>query len=190
MSLVDSKWYALQVRPKWEQRVARVLSMKGYTVFAPTFTMRKTGASRVSETAAPIFPAYVLCRYEERMTHRMVDSPGVIRIVGYGHTPAPVDDGEMASLHLLYASGAPSYPWHYYCSGQRVRVMGGALAGVEGYFVRIKGDLRVVVNLTLLQRSVMVEFDGGMVETLPSTPKPAATVHAWRERREHALDVA
>ena len=182
MSLVDFKWYALQVRPKWEQRVARVLSLKGYTVFAPTFTIRKPGRPRGSDTTAPIFPAYVLCRYEATVAHRMVDSPCVIRLVGYGHTPTPVDDREMASLQLLYASGLPSYPWQYYRRGQRIRVTSGALAGVEGYFVRIKGTDRVIVNLTILQRSIMVEFDGAMVEALPSVPEPAVVAHAWRER--------
>lgn len=169
--LIDSKWYALQVKAKWEERVSLALMMKGYDVFAPTFLTKKVRRGRAGQVRVPMFPTYVFCRYDRTIAQRMVESPGVIRLVGFGNQPTSVDDGEIASLQVLYHSGAPASPWQFFKDGQRVRITSGVLKGVEGHFVRDKDARRVIINITLLQRSVMVELDGELIDALP-TPTP------------------
>lgn len=166
MSLIDMKWYALQVRPKWEEHASHSLSMKGYHIFSPTYISRKRRRGRVIEARVPIFPTYLFCRYQSTIRQRMIESPGVVRIVGFGDTPASVDDAEINSMQTLYYSCERAQPWHYIQDGTRVRITSGALKGVEGIFVRAKNSSRVVVNITLLQRSLMVEVDGDDLDPL------------------------
>ncbi len=48
--------------------------------------------------------------------------------------------------------------------GDLVRVKTGALKGLEGFLVRKKGLTRLIISVSLLERSVAAEVDAGTVE--------------------------
>src|SRR5207253_11357789 len=86
--------------------------------------------------------------------------PGVDSVVGSGKEPEPIPDSEIAAIDTVLKSGLPSEPWPYLPEGQRIRIDKGALTGLEGVVVKGKnGEWRMVVSVTLLQRSVIVEID-------------------------------
>jgi transcription antitermination factor NusG len=86
-------------------------------------------------------------------------TPGVQQIVGVGRTPMPVEEREMESIRQVLSSGLPSLPWPYMHVGERVRVNYGSLVNLEGILVNFKGSNRVVLSVTMLQRSVAMEID-------------------------------
>jgi len=57
-------------------------------------------------------------------------------------------------------------PWPFLRIGQRVRVEYGALRDVEGILLQTKGTQRLVLSVSLLQRSVAVEVDRDCVTPL------------------------
>jgi transcription antitermination factor NusG len=71
----------------------------------------------------------------------------------------PISDEEIQALQLALSSGMPKQPWPYLEVGQRVRVNYGTLSGLEGILVNVKGNHRVVLSVTLLQRSVALEVE-------------------------------
>src|SRR6185295_14634244 len=78
---------------------------------------------------------------------------------------APVDDAEIEAIHRLQRSELALMPYPYLRDGQRVRIVEGALAGVEGILVRRKANRDLlVVSINLLNRSVAVEVECGAVE--------------------------
>ena len=90
-------------------------------------------------------------------------TPGLISIVGIAKRPVPVDEAEIAAIRTLVSSGLSPQPWPYLQVGQRVRIEHGPLAGVEGMLQSFKGSQRIVLSVSLLQRSVAAEIDGGWV---------------------------
>jgi transcription antitermination factor NusG len=56
-------------------------------------------------------------------------------------------------------SGVPVEPWPFVREGQPVTIAYGPLAGVDGLVLKIKKQYRLVVSITLLQRSISVEID-------------------------------
>jgi len=109
-------------------------------------------------------------------------TPGVIQVIGIGKIPTPVDDAEIAAIQTAVQSGLPRQPWPFLQIGQRVRVECGPLCGLEGIFVDFKGRHRLVLSVTLLQRSVAVEVDGAWVIPIPQQLRadtdPASFRHA------------
>jgi len=89
----------------------------------------------------------------------VVTTPGVLQIVGFGRRAIPVPDEEIQALQLALTSGIPKQPWPYLEVGQRVRVIYGTLTGLEGILVNVKGNDRVVLSVSLLQRSVAMEVE-------------------------------
>jgi len=121
------------------------------------------------EIEHPLFPSYVFCRFDVNKRLPILVTPGVMLIVGMGRTPLPVEDSEIAALQSIVNSGLQVECWPFLKLGQSVRIDRGVLEGVEGILVAVKKHYRLVVSVTLLQRSVAVEVDHDWV-----TPTPAS----------------
>jgi transcription antitermination factor NusG len=96
----------------------------------------------------------------------VLTTPGVVSVVGFGKTPAAIEDSEIDSIRSIVKSGARTSPWPYLRAGQRVRIEGGCLEGIAGTLVRENDSCRVVVNVELLQRAVAVEIDRNLVRAV------------------------
>ena len=156
-------WFAVQTRVGREGSVASILDAKWYDVFLPLFESHHQWSDRVKTSMAPLFPGYVFCRGASEAIGRIVTTPGVCRIVGFGKTPAVVDDNEIESIRRITASGLPVCPYQYLHAGQRVTIADGPLSGLEGIVLRAGGQHRLVVSVNLLRRAVAVQLDAAWV---------------------------
>ena len=153
------QWYAIRVRSNREKVVAASLEYRGFEPFLPLYRARRQWSDRVKDVELPLFDGYVFCRLDARFRLPALTIPGVLMFVEANKTPIPVDDSEIASLKVIANSGCPTGPWPYLEAGQRMRIERGALKDLEGFVVEVKNYWRVVVSVTLLQRSVAVEVD-------------------------------
>ena len=161
-------WFALQVRSRYETRVSHCLSGKGYEMFFPVYTCRKLWSDRIRITEAPLFPGYIFCRFDPYRRLPILTTPGVIQIVGNNRLPVPVDKGEIDAIQRLVRSGMEARPYPFLRVGETVRIESGPLRGLEGILTGCKGDHRLVLSVTLLQRSVTVVLDSALV----TSPRP------------------
>jgi transcription antitermination factor NusG len=169
-------WYALQVRPRFEKIIASTLLNKGYEGFLPLYRHRSRWSDRIKEVQLPLFPGYLFCRFDVNKRLPILITPGVLHVVGIGKTPHPVDDDEIAALQTIVLSSLQAEPRAYLAVGRKVRIEIGPLAGVEGILAALKGAHRLVVSVSLLQRSVSVEIDESWVvpvsPIIPLMPPP------------------
>jgi transcription antitermination factor NusG len=152
-------WYALRVRSNFEWAVNAVLTGKEYEAFLPTYRTRRRWSDRMKEVEAPLFRGYTFCRFDATRRLPILTTPGVVSIIGSAAGPIQVDEREIASVRGMVASGVVVGPWPFLREGQFVTVEHGPLAGVEGIIVSFKSQYRLVVTVSLLQRSVAVEID-------------------------------
>jgi transcription antitermination factor NusG len=155
----NQRWFALQVRTRWESSTAVLLSGKGYQTLLPTYQTKKRWNGRVKQLNAPLFPGYVFCQFDALNRLPILVTPGVIAVVGRGRVPLPVDDSEIAAIQTVVSSGFQAEPWPYLEIGQRIRIESDALNGLEGILINFKGNHRIVVSVSLLRRSVALEID-------------------------------
>jgi transcription antitermination factor NusG len=98
-------------------------------------------------------------------------TPGLIQIVGVGKTPLPVDEQEIMAIQRAASTGISIIPWTYMKVGQVTRIEEGPLKGLTGIVVKIKSAVKLVLSVTLLQRSVAIEIDRSWVgEPFDGTP--------------------
>jgi len=159
IELPELRWYAVRVRSNREWTVAAAARGKGIEEFVPRYRVRRQWSDRVREVELPLFAGYVFCRLDVRQRLPVLTIPGVVGFVGTREGPLPVEEEEIAALQRVASSGAPAAPWPYLQVGQRVRITRGPLRGLEGLLAVVKSDYRLVVSVTLLQRSVAVEVD-------------------------------
>ncbi len=168
-------WFALRVRSRYENIVAAFLEGKGYESFLPTYWCRRRWSDRIKKIELPLFSGYLFCRFNPQTRLPILAAPGVISIVGIGKNPVPIDEFEIAAVRTLVRSDLPHEPWPYVRIGQRVRIEHGALFGLEGILQSFRGRHRIVVSVSLLQRSVAAEIDSAWVAPikpyLPVSPE-------------------
>jgi len=158
MGMDEHAWFALTVVPRKEKITAQVLRTRGFEDFLPLYSTSRRWSDRIKRIDQPLFPGYVFCRFNPNARPQVLKSPGVVSIAGFGKTPEPVHDSEIAALQTVCESGLDAIPYPTPKIGSRIRLHEGPLRGLEGILVEDK-KTRLVLSLTLLQRSVAVEID-------------------------------
>jgi transcriptional antiterminator NusG len=155
----DLPWFALRVKSNCEKITSLALQGRGYDEFLPTYRRVQLSPNRLKTKAVelPLFPGYVFARFHQQNRLPVLMLPGVLYVVSIGKEPAPLDEAEIASIRLITSSKLYSEPWPFMTIGEPVEVVSGPLSGARGNVLSIKDRYRLVVSLTLLQRSVAVE---------------------------------
>jgi transcription antitermination factor NusG len=156
-------WYGVRTKSNFEKSVAVSLECKGLQPYLPQYIRRKEWSDRVVERPTPLFPGYVFCRFDSTKRVSILNTPGVVGIVGFGNQPAPIPDAEIEAVRHLLNSGLAVSPCCYLNEGDRVRIRSGTLEGLEGILVKKKSAWRLIVSVNMLQRSVMVEIDQNII---------------------------
>jgi len=75
-------------------------------------------------------------------------------------------DEQIDAVRRLIAQDIP-WSFHPFLKvGQRVRVRGSALDGIEGIFLSRSGDSQLVISVDAVQRSLTVKISGYDIEVL------------------------
>jgi len=159
-------WFAVQTRPRHEKKVSSELREKGIYSFLPLHRERRRWSDRHRWVDLPLFSQYVFVRLapSTELRSRVLRTVGVIRFAGASGQGTPVPDEQIESLQAIVEQQIPFVPHWYINVGEKVRIRGGALHGVEGVLLAIKDDRRLVVSVELIRRSVAIQLDGFDVE--------------------------
>ncbi len=153
-------------RSNHERITGAHLRDRGYEEFAPSYKIEKRWSDRIKQIEQFLFPGYIFCRFDPNDRLPILTAPGVVDVVGFGKLPEHVPDAEIERVRRMVESGLLVSPYPYVQVGQAVLIDRGPLAGVEGILVEVKGKLRLVVSINLLQRSVSAEVDRHSIRTL------------------------
>ena len=162
----DFFWFAIQTRPRHEKKVNSELREKGIPSFLPLHREKRRWSDRYQWVESPLFAQYLFVRLpilaESRA--RVLQTAGVVHFVGASGRGTPIPDGQIESLQVIAARQIPTAPHEFLRVGERVRIRGGALEGIEGILSAIKNDKSLVVSVDLIQKSVAIRIDGFDVE--------------------------
>ncbi len=159
-------WFAVHVRSKYEQKVLDALQQKGYECLLPVYREQRKWSDRTKVVELPIFPGYVFSRFDVGVRLPILTTPGVIGVAGVGKVPQPIDPQEIGHIQRVSASGQPAQPWPFLKMGQRVQITAGPLAGVEGLLVQKRGESRVVLSVSLLEKSMSVQVESDAIRPI------------------------
>lgn len=97
---------------------------------------------------------------------KIVRTDGVLGFVGFCGGGIPVPELEIENIRTLLKSMVPYTPCPFLKIGQRVRIRGGALDGVEGILLARNGNSSLVISVEPIQRSLAIKIDGYSVEAV------------------------
>jgi transcription antitermination factor NusG len=162
----EASWYAVHTTARHEKRVAAHLEEKRVCTFLPLLLEMHRWSDRTSKVEVPMFQCYTFVRIgqtaEERL--KVLRTPGVIGFVGNERQGTPIPDEQIESLRTTVHHNVPCSPHPYINAGERVRIRGGSLDGVEGILVRQGADQSLILSVELLHRSMSIRVEGYQVE--------------------------
>jgi len=159
-----ASWFALWTHSHCEQLVHEQLVQKGFCSVLPTIDVwsRRRGTRRLIQ--APMFPGYLFlrCTMDKAAYIEVRKTRGLVCLLGeQWDRLTTIPDDEMQAIETVTAARQPVLPYPYMKEGQRARITGGPLAGLEGILVETRPEQGLLVlSLHLLQRSVAVVIDG------------------------------
>ena len=167
-------WYALQIQSRLGTVASLTLRDRGYEEFFPLYSSRRRWSDRMKQVSAPLFPGYLFCRFDVSDRLPVVSTPGVIGVVGLGKIPVPIDEEEIEAVQAILRSGLAAQPWPLLQVGSKVYIERGPMAGLEGIIARTDKVYRLVVSVSMLQRSVAVEIDREWARPIADVTGPRA----------------
>jgi transcription antitermination factor NusG len=162
--MLEESWYAVKVRARSEPLALAALQYHGLESYCPQALVRKRYCDRMKTVPEPIFPGYVFCRFDLSRKSKVLSGNAIEYIVTFGGCPAPIPANEIEAVQLAVAAGgrAATLPG----SGERVRIIAGSLAGLEGILMREANRNQFIVSVALLQRGVSVMVDQSIVQAI------------------------
>lgn len=154
-------WYAVYTCANHEKRVAEQFVRRSLEHFLPQYESVRRWKDRKARLRLPLFPGYLFVHTAPQDRLRVLQVPGVVRLVGFNGSPTPMPQEDIQRIREFLGQGWRAEPHPYLQVGRRARVMRGPLAAMEGIIVRRKNRSRLVLSFELIQRSMAIEIDEG-----------------------------
>ncbi|MES1223822.1 MAG: UpxY family transcription antiterminator, partial [Bacteroidota bacterium] len=146
MHSVTKKWYVVYTRPRWEKKVADLLSRKKIEHYCPLNRVHRQWSDRKKIVSEPLFSSYVFVNIDETEQLPVRTTDGVINFVYWLGKPAIVRNEEIQAIReflndykdvRLEKTAVNLY--------DVVRVIGGPLVMQKGQVVSVKNKTVKVI---------------------------------------------
>ena len=168
---LERYWFALYTSSNHEKKVHDQLRLRDVESFLPLYTVTRRWRNRTTvKLELPLFAGYVFARIARTESGRVLTIPNVHFIVGNGREALPLPDTDIetlrSGLHLRRVDPCP-----YLKAGARVRIRSGPLTGLAGIVLRKDDQLRVVLSLDLIGKSIAVHVSAEELEPCESVAR-------------------
>ena len=172
MSAVQNQasWYAVSTKSRQEKVIASMLDYLAVANFLPLINEERRWSDRKQMVAMPLFQGYVFVRIPTsgEFQLRVLKVPGVVDFVRSRTGPLTIPDREIEDVRAVLAHGVGCSPCPFLKAGDRVRVVRGALAGIEGTLIRSGSQSKLVISIEMIQRSIAASVAQSDVEPVYS----------------------
>ena len=150
-------WWVAHVKSRQEKALARHLHPLGIPYYLPQRVQQVRRAGRNFISYLPLFPGYLFFRGMDDDRYAVLRSNLIAQVIDV--VDQPLLDAELGRLRALQERGLPLVSHPYIEPGSAVSINDGPFRGYTGVSVRAKGQLRIVVSVSMLRTSFLVELD-------------------------------
>lgn len=177
-------WYAIWTRSRQEKVASAVLNNLGVQHYLPLKSELRKWSDRKQMVEMPVFSCYLFVHINPFLKDsrlQVLKAPGVVAFVGNRNGPLPIPDQEIEDIRTVLAARVAYSHCPSLNKGDRVRVVRGALAGVEGTLVTGNSSAHLLVSIEMIRQSLSVNVLWDDVELV--NVSPVRTAHFVQVRR-------
>lgn len=159
LSNPSKEWYAVYTVVRHEKVVSATLCGNNIETFLPIMEVTSQWKDRRKKVQLPLFPGYLFVNIRLQDRWNVLNTRGVVKVLGVNGNPIPVPVEQISSIKRLIENKIKCDPYSYFASGREVLVINGPLQGIKGKIIGRRGNYRLVLSVDVIQRSVSVEVD-------------------------------
>jgi transcription antitermination factor NusG len=163
----EGLWWAAHTKSRNEKALAHDLAAKGVSYFLPMIWKVRRIRGRTVRSLLPLFGGYLFFCGQERHRIEVLRTNRVANLIEVKDQHRLVE--ELSQIEQALGAGVNLSPHDYIKVGQRVRVIGGALAGLMGIVAKAKNAMRLVLQIDMLGQAASVEIGADMIEPVEET---------------------
>lgn len=166
--LNTARWYALRTRARHEKKVALQLQTRQVETFLPLLARLHRWSDRQKLVEFPLFPGYAFVRMPSSNPERLrvLQIPGVLYFVASGGRALPIPEKQIEDIQKALLNQVPCWPHPFLRVGQRVRIRGGCLDGIEGILLAANSDRSLLLSIEPISQSLRISIEGYDVEPI------------------------
>jgi transcription antitermination factor NusG len=139
---MDKNWYAVYTKPRWEKKIAEVLTKRKFENYCPLNMVQKQWHDRKKIIYEPLFTSYVFVRAEENQQTELKNVDGIINLVYWLRKPAIISDHEINTIKRFLNDYGNVYLERAEVNvNDTVRILSGPLMNQEGNIISVNNKL-------------------------------------------------
>ncbi len=159
---LNGQWWVAHTKARNEKALAHDMIARQISYFLPmTWKVRRTRGRKI-RSLLPVFGNYLFFCGNENDRLNVLKTNRVANIITVRDQQLLLE--ELLQIEKAIQSGQDLQPHPYIKTGQHCRVNSGALLGLEGIAVEIKGQTRLVLQVDMLGQATSVEVDADSIE--------------------------
>ena len=164
------QWWVAHTKSRNEKALANDLVCKKVNYFLPMSWKVRKIRKRTIKSLLPIFGGYLFFCGQERERLDVLKTNRVANLIEVKDQKRLIE--ELSQIDRALSAGANLMQHEYIKIGQRIRVIGGALAGLCGIVVKTKNAMRLVLAIDMLGQAASVEIGADMIEPIDENDTP------------------
>jgi transcription antitermination factor NusG len=162
------RWYALYVRSRFEKKIDNALQEKRIECFLPMITEIHKWSDRKVRISKLLFQGYIFIRTDLHDQFDILEIPGAVYFVGIHGKLSQIPEEQINWLKILMLHPEVIHQENTLMVGERVRVIAGPFAGMEGTVVRVKGSTRLAISIDAIQQFVTIDIAPELLQCISS----------------------
>jgi len=162
----EGQWYVVHTRSRFEKALACDLLRLGINYYLPMRLKTYISSGKKRRSMLPLFTSYLFyCSQDVEDKSKVFQTGRAVSIMDVVERERFVK--ELSAIEAAITNNSSLEAFENIPIGRRCRVISGALLGTEGVAIECRPDkARVVLEVSVLGKGVVMEIDRSMLEVL------------------------
>ncbi len=162
MEVVENEinWFAFRTKSRAEKKVHERLLDAGLYSFLPLRTEIRLWSDRKKKVIVPLISSFVFINCSKKDFRKILEIQGVVCVLKLLSKPAIIKGEEIENLRILISNidlTKLEYTDKIF-TGDYIEVIKGPLKGMSGLSVMIKGNHRLLIEISALENKMLVDI--------------------------------
>ena len=163
--MAEAHWLVCHTRPRCEKKFAALLAAESCEHYLPLVESVRRYGRQTKRFTKPLFPGYVFARVPLEKRARIYQQDLLVRALMVANEANFLR--QLEDVKLICASGLEASLRPLLKKGTRVKVLGGPLAGLEGYVDDPLNPRGIVVSVDVLQQGLLIHVPLDSLRLMP-----------------------
>lgn len=155
----ERNWYAVYVKSRTEKKVAVEFEIDGVDFYLPLVKKLKQWSDRKKWVEEPLFRSYIFVNIEQDQYYEILQTQNVVKYVSFEGRAVPIRESQIEAVKYYLNEKDPENIDHQvWEKGQKVEIISGSMAGLQGELIDVKGKKKVKVEIEVVGKTLLIQI--------------------------------